>query len=77
MTKRMGFFFLQWGVGERGRAQYKEYRIFVPQPETKPVPPAVEAQSPNLWTAREVPRIEFLWQAEDGRRKNVFERSDS
>jgi len=57
----MGFFFFCGGVGgERGRAQYKECRIFVPQPEIKPVPPAVEAQSPNLWTAREVPRIGFL-----------------
>ena len=29
--------------------------ILVPQPEIKPVPPAVEARSPNHWTASEVP----------------------
>ena len=28
--------------------------ILVPQPEVEPVPPAVEAQSLNHWTAREV-----------------------
>ena len=27
----------------------------VPQPEIKPIPPAVEAQNPNHWTAREFP----------------------
>ena len=31
-------------------------RILIPQPEIKPVIPAVEAWSPNHWTAREVPR---------------------
>ena len=30
--------------------------ILVPQPGIEPVPPAVEAQSRNHWTAREVPR---------------------
>ena len=29
--------------------------ILVPWPGIEPVPPAVEAQSPNRWTAREVP----------------------
>ena len=29
--------------------------ILVPQPGIKPVPPAVEVQSPNHWTTREVP----------------------
>ena len=29
--------------------------ILVPQPGMEPVPPAAEAQSPNHWTAREVP----------------------
>ena len=29
--------------------------ILVPQPGIEPLPPAVEAQSPNHWTAREVP----------------------
>ena len=28
--------------------------ILVPQPGIEPVPPAVEARSPNPWTAREV-----------------------
>ena len=30
-------------------------RIFVPQPGMEPLPPAVEAQSLNQWTARKVP----------------------
>ena len=30
-------------------------RILVPQPGIEPVPPAVEAWSPNHWTTREVP----------------------
>ena len=30
-------------------------RILVPRPGTEPVPPAVEAQSLNHWTTREVP----------------------
>ena len=29
--------------------------ILVPQPETEPLPPAMEAWSPNHWTAREFP----------------------
>ena len=33
--------------------------ILVPQPEIEPVPPAVEAQSLNPWTAREVPPASF------------------
>ena len=35
-------------------------RILVPCPGFKPVPPAVEAQSPNHWTAREAPTVAFL-----------------
>ena len=31
--------------------------ILVPRPGIKPIPPAVEAQSLNHWTAREVPSI--------------------
>ena len=31
--------------------------ILVPQPRLKPAPPALEAQSLNPWTAREVPQI--------------------
>lgn len=34
--------------------QYMAYRILVSQPEIEPVPPAVEAQSLNCWTAREI-----------------------
>ena len=29
--------------------------ILLPQPESEPVAPAVEVQSPNHWTAREFP----------------------
>ena len=32
----------------------------VPQPEIKPVPPALGAQSLNHWTAREVPILVFF-----------------
>ena len=35
--------------------------IFVPQPRIEPVPPAVEARSLTHWTAREVPRVGFLF----------------
>ena len=34
--------------------------ILVPQPGIKPTPPALEAQSLNHWTAREVLEILFL-----------------
>ena len=30
-------------------------RILVPQPGIEPMPPAVEAQSPNHWTAHGIP----------------------
>ena len=33
----------------------------VPQPASEPVPPAVEMQSPNHWTARELPPLVFLF----------------
>ena len=36
------------------------YGILVPQPGIKPVPYAVEAWSLNHWTAREVPKFQFL-----------------
>ena len=35
--------------------------ILVPQPGIKPVPPALEAQSLNHWTAREVPGCDYFW----------------
>ena len=31
------------------------YGILVPQSGMEPIPPTVEAQSPNYWTARELP----------------------
>ena len=34
--------------------------ILVPQPGIQPVPPAVEAQSPNPWTTREFPYLCFF-----------------
>ena len=34
--------------------------ILVPRPGIEPVPPMVEAQSPNHWTDRKVPNIDFL-----------------
>ena len=34
--------------------------ILAPQPGTERRPPALEAWSPNYWTAREVPPFEFL-----------------
>ena len=34
-------------------------RILVPQPEIKPGPSAVKAWSPNHWTSREVPQLQF------------------
>ena len=35
--------------------------ILVPQPGIEPLPPAVEAQSFNHWTAREVPIQQILY----------------
>ena len=34
------------------------FGILVPQSGIEPVPPEVEAWSPNYWTAREAPRVE-------------------
>ena len=39
---------------------HEAFGVLVPQPGIKPVPPAVEAQSPNHWTTREVPLIIIL-----------------
>ena len=33
--------------------------MLAPQPAIDPVPPALEVQSPNHWTTREVPRLDF------------------
>ena len=35
--------------------------ILVPRPRIEPVPPAVEAWSPNHWTARKFPDLAFLF----------------
>ena len=44
--------------------------ILVSQPELEPVPAALEAQSPNCWTTREVPRFcAFIFQL---KKKNCF-----
>ena len=40
--------------------QHKTCGILVPQPEIEPVPPALEAQSLNHWTARKVQGEDFL-----------------
>ena len=34
--------------------------ILVPQPGIEPVPPAMEARSPNHWTTREFPESVFI-----------------
>ena len=38
---------------------YAACGVLAPQPGIEPVPPALEVQSPNHWTSREVPRLEF------------------
>ena len=37
-----------------------ECGILVPRPEIEPGPLAVEAQNPNHWTTRKLPRLIFL-----------------
>ena len=34
--------------------------MLVPQPAVEPVPPAVESQSSNHWTAKEFPQLSFI-----------------
>ena len=46
------FCFLAPPLGLRGR-------ILVPRPGIEPMPPAVEAETPNHWTAREFPMLYF------------------
>ena len=38
----------------RGRVVLEGLQILVPRPGSQPVPPALEARSPNYWTARKV-----------------------
>ena len=47
------FFFFLWPCHVEGG-------ILAPRPGIEPVPPAVEAWSPNHWTAREVPVVSQL-----------------
>ena len=48
--------FLFWGGGFGG-AHCAACGILVPHPGIEPTPPAVEVQSLNRWTAREVPQV--------------------
>ena len=63
--KKKKFFFFFW-------LRRAACRILVPQPGIEPIPFAVEAQSPNLWTAREFP--EKIWSCKKMRvgEKNIF-----
>ena len=47
------FFFFFW-------PHHKPCRISVPQPRIKSMPPEVEVQSLNPWTAREAPKLVFI-----------------
>ena len=47
--------------------------ILVPQPGVKPMPPAVEVQSLNLWTTREVPKSMFtLFKVQEMHVKHIW-----
>ena len=48
VCKHMPFFFFFW-------PHCAAYRILVPDQGIEPMPPAVEVQSPNHWTTRELP----------------------
>ena len=48
---------LNWPGGAGARACCAAYGILVPQPELKPLFPALEAWSLNYWTIREIPRL--------------------
>ena len=55
--------------------------ILVPWPGIEPVAPAVEAQSPNHWTAREVPRVDItinqgLWCRELRQSPSLWEKTN-
>ena len=52
-----GLFFWFWGVFWPPN---EACRILVPQPGIEPVPPAVEVQSPNHWTTKEVLSLSFF-----------------
>ena len=48
------FFFLFFWL------HHAAYGILVPHPGIEPVPPAVEARSPNHWASREFPGLKSL-----------------
>ena len=50
---KFDFFFFFW-------PRCTACEILVPQPGIKPGPPAVEAQSPNHWIAREFPKFDIF-----------------
>ena len=53
-NKKKPFFILFW-------PRHRICRGLVPRPGIGPMPPAVEAQSPNHWTTREVPWEKGIW----------------
>lgn len=56
VNKRGCFYFLYFLLWPRHTA----YRILLPRPGIDPVPPAVEVQSLNHWTSKEVPERRLL-----------------
>ena len=40
---------------------HDSYKILAPRPGIEPTPSAVKVQSPNHWTAREVPKVFLLF----------------
>ena len=55
-------------------------RILVPRPGIEPAPPAVEAQSLNCWTTREVPEKKLIINEQVGnlsRETNYKKRTNS
>ena len=67
---KVGFYFYFFCFGfiltsPRGKVAFG---ILVPWPGTEPVPPAVEAQSPNHWTASN----HCQWLLEENLKQNVF-----
>ena len=52
-------FYFCWSRCTVGRGA-RHAGILVPHPGIEPMPPVLEAQSPNHWTTREVPLAVFL-----------------
>ena len=57
-THIYNWLFSFWNEGEKNLLHRKAWGILVPQPQIEAVSPAVEMQSPNPWTTREVPQNE-------------------